>query len=106
MITRAATHAKSDWLVVVTAGCVPTGGWISALAEFPAEAALNEAGFLALQAKRGFVAALSALVVNFKTRVLSRPDPRHGVLMRKSQAVSGAKMKLTQLDGGMIDRRR
>lgn len=106
MIKRAAIQAKSDWLFVVTAGSVPTGAWISALAEFPTEAALNEAGFLPLQSKRGIAAAISALVVNFRARISGHIDPRHGLLMRKSQALSGAKVKLAQLDGGMIDRRR
>ena len=105
-IKRAAIQAKSDWIFVVTAGCVPTGAWISALAEFPAEAALNEAGFLPLQAKRGIGASFSVALTNFRARISGRADPRHGLLIRKAQAVSGVNVKLTQLDGGMIDRKR
>lgn len=106
MIKRAASHAKSDWLFVVTAGCVPTGEWISALAEFPAEAGLNEAGFLPLYAKRGIGASLSAALTNISARISGEADPCHGLLIRKAQAVSGAKVKLIQLDGGMSDRKK
>lgn len=91
---------------MVTAGCVPTGEWINALAEFPAEAALNQAGFLPLHAKRGIGASLLAALTNIRTRISGRVDPRHGLLIRKAETLSSAKMKLTQLDGGMIDRRR
>lgn len=106
IIKRAASHAKSDWIFILTAGCVPTGAWINALAEFPADAELNEAGFLPLHGKRGLGASISALFVNLRARVSGRIDPRHGVLMRKAHVMSGAKLKLVPLDGGMIDRKR
>lgn len=106
MVRRAAQTAKSDWLLIVTAGCVPVGEWINALAEFPADAAMDGAGFLPLQAKLGMGALLSAVLTNIQARVWGRTDPRHGILIRKAQALGGMNVKLTQLGGGMIDRRR
>lgn len=106
MIKRAATQAKSDWLLIMTAGCVPTGAWISALAEFPATAeTAQDAGFLPMQARRGLAASLSAAWTNAKSRLIGRADPRHGLLVRKSAAMSGARLRLFTLDGGIVDRR-
>lgn len=106
MIKRAATQAKSDWLLIMTAGCVPMGAWISALAEFPATAeTAQDAGFLPLQARRGLAASLSAVWINAKARLIGRADPRHGLLVRKSGVMSGARLRLVMLDGGILDRR-
>jgi hypothetical protein len=106
LIKRAATQAKSDWLLIMTAGCVPTGAWINALAEFPATVdTVQDAGFLPVQARRGLAASLSAVWMNAKASLMGHADPRHGLLVRKSAVMSGARLRFVTLDGGIFDRR-
>ena len=107
LVQRAAELAKAEWLLIVTAGCVPQGAWINALAEFPRRVERdNEAGFLPLIARRGVWAMLKAAFANGTARFIGRADARHGLLVRKSSAKRGGRMALLPLDGGIMDRRR
>lgn len=106
-VLRAATQAKSDWLFILNSGCVPQGAWINALAEFPANAEQeNDAGFLPLIARRGVAASLNAAFVNILARMTGRADARHGLLVKKSAAMRGGRLRLQPLDGAITDRRR
>lgn len=107
MLKHAAISAKSDWLLIIHAGCVPQGAWINALAEFPAQVERDDdAGFLPLVTRRGIGAMLKAAFANGKARITGRADPRHGLLVRKSTVIDGGRMRLVALEGGLVDRRR
>jgi len=108
LIQRGAGLVRCDLSLVITPGMVPSGEWLTALADWMADRPnAQEAAFLPYHAKRGFAASVRAFAINMQPRWTGRPHPLHGVVVSTSVLRAGAlpRLSMTALDARMVDRR-
>lgn len=108
LIRRGAGLVRCDWSLVITPGMVPSGEWLTGLADWMADRpSAQEAAFIPYHAKRGFWASMRAFALNNQPRWTGRPHPLHGVVVATSVLRAGAlpRLTMTALDARMIDRR-
>jgi hypothetical protein len=108
MSIEAAKHAKAQWAFVVSAGLVPTGDWVRSLADFiEHEPKDREAGLIPVHARYGISAKVAAVRYNLSAVLLGRATASQGLLIRTQSlhTVPLPRLKLTRLEGAMIDRR-
>jgi hypothetical protein len=104
LVRTGALRARSDWVLVIEPGLVPTGPWMTEMLDFVATASGHEAAAFRLAMRGGIPAQLSAFVVNAGTS-LGRTDPRQGLLARREAVTAGARLKTRLLPCAMYDRR-
>ncbi len=108
LIRRGAGLVRCDWSLVITPGMVPSGEWLTALADWMAEQpSAQAAAYIPYHAKRGFAASVRAFTINSQPRWTGRLHPLHGLVVSIALLRAGAlpRLTMTALDARMVDRR-
>jgi len=108
LIKQGALLVRSEWSLVITPGLVPSGEWLSALADWVSgRPRADEGAFIPFCAKRGLWAMLGAWAMNMQASVTGRADVLQGVVASTSVLREGLlpRLSMTRLDARMVDRR-
>jgi len=108
LVRRGAALVRSEWSLVITPGLVPSGDWLTEIADWiEARPTPQEAAFIPYHARRGLRASWQAMAINLTPRITGRPHALNGFLAATAslQQTPSPRLALTALDARMLDRR-
>jgi len=108
LLKKGAAQVRSDWSLVITPGLVPSGDWLTALADWVSDKPQpSDAAFIPLHSRKGWSARLKALAVNVYPHITGRPHALQGFVVATALLRQGVLpgLAMTRLDARMVDRR-
>ena len=108
LVKKGAERIRSDWSLVITPGLVPSGDWLTELADWIADKPKqSDAALIPFHTRQGWLARLNALAINLQPAIIGKPHALQGYVVATAllRQPNLPRLSLTRLDAKMVDRR-
>ncbi len=108
LVKKGAELIRADWSLVITPGIVPSGDWLTELADWIADRPRPmHAALIPFYTRRHWTARLNTLMINGQPIVTGKPHPLQGSVVATALLRQGTlpRLDMRALDARMVDRR-